>query len=76
MKKLVIVGLATDFCVGNSAVDAVKAGFETIVPLSAVRGIKEDSSEKMVAKLKDMGANIITDRGEVWKVLLRDAVVA
>ena len=37
--KLVLVGLATDFCVAYSALDAVRLGFDTTVALDACRAI-------------------------------------
>ena len=41
---LTLVGLATDFCVNYSALDAAKLGFSTHVHLSACRGIDLDGS--------------------------------
>jgi nicotinamidase/pyrazinamidase len=42
--KLTIVGLATDFCVNYSAVDAAKLGFEVTVKLELCRAIDFDGS--------------------------------
>lgn len=42
--KLVMVGLATDFCVRFSAVDAVKLGFQVTVIQEACRAIDMDGS--------------------------------
>lgn len=42
--KLVIAGLATDFCVNWTAQDAVRAGFETVVVEDACRAIDLDGS--------------------------------
>src|SRR5262249_5712798 len=39
-----LVGLATDYCVAYSALDAVAAGFETIVIEDACRGIDLNGS--------------------------------
>ncbi len=39
IKSLVLTGLATDFCVGFSALDARKLGFEVTVLESACRAI-------------------------------------
>ncbi|MBR9863273.1 MAG: bifunctional nicotinamidase/pyrazinamidase [Rhodobacteraceae bacterium] len=44
VKKLVMVGLATDFCVRYSAVDAVKLGFQVTVLQDACRAIDMDGS--------------------------------
>ncbi|MEM9437801.1 MAG: bifunctional nicotinamidase/pyrazinamidase [Pseudomonadota bacterium] len=42
--KLTMVGLATDFCVNFSAVDAAKAGFEVTVQSDLARAIDLDGS--------------------------------
>lgn len=44
LTRLFIAGLATDFCVAWSALDARAAGFETVVVEDAVRGIDLDGS--------------------------------
>lgn len=44
LQRVFIVGLATDFCVAWSAVDARKAGFETYVVEDACRGIDTQGS--------------------------------
>lgn len=44
IRKVVCVGLATDFCVGWTALDAAKAGFETLVVDNACRAIDVDGS--------------------------------
>ena len=46
VKAVTVVGLATDFCVHFSAVDAAKSGFETRVVLDACRGLDMDGSHK------------------------------
>lgn len=49
-----LVGLATDFCVGFSALDAVSQGFRTTVRLDACRGI--DLNGSLDAMLQRMAA--------------------
>jgi nicotinamidase/pyrazinamidase len=44
MKRLFVAGLATDFCVAWTALDARKAGFETYVIEDACRGIDTQGS--------------------------------
>ena len=44
VETLVLVGLATDFCVNFSALDAVRLGFDVSVDLAACRGIDLDGS--------------------------------
>lgn len=42
--RVAVCGLATDFCVAWSALDARAAGFEAVVVADAVRGIDRDGS--------------------------------
>ncbi len=58
IKKLYLVGLATDFCVYYSAMDAVNRGIETIVITDACRGIDFDGS--LDASLADMAQKGVT----------------
>jgi nicotinamidase/pyrazinamidase len=51
-----LVGLATDFCVAFSALDAVKQGFKTTVRLDACRGIDLNGSvNAMLARMREAG---------------------
>lgn len=51
-KRVFVVGLATDYCVHYSAVDARKEGFETFVIEDACRAIDLDGS--LAAAMRDM----------------------
>ena len=54
-----LVGLATDFCVAFSALDAVKQGFKTTVRLDACRGIDLNGSvEAMLKRMRDAGVRL------------------
>ncbi|MER8535562.1 bifunctional nicotinamidase/pyrazinamidase [Mesorhizobium sp. M1005] len=60
IEMLTLVGLATDFCVAFSALDAVKLGFETSVRLDACRGIDLNGSvERMLGRMRDAGVTLI-----------------
>jgi nicotinamidase/pyrazinamidase len=52
--RAVVAGLATDFCVGWTALDAKSAGFETIVIEDACRGI--DAGGSLAKAWTEMGA--------------------
>lgn len=52
ISALTLVGLATDFCVAWSAMDAVRAGFAATVRLDLCRGI--DANGSLAAALADM----------------------
>ncbi len=53
-KRAFVAGLATDFCVGWTALDAKSAGFETIVVEDGCRGI--DAQGSLAKAWADMGA--------------------
>ena len=55
IRKLFVAGLATDFCVAWTALDACKAGFETYVIEDACRGI--DLNGSLAAAWKTMEKN-------------------
>jgi nicotinamidase/pyrazinamidase len=58
--KVTLCGLATDFCVGFSALDAVKGGLDTTVVLSACRGIDLGGSlAAMTGRMRDAGVRLI-----------------
>ncbi|MDB5541731.1 MAG: Nicotinamidase [Devosia sp.] len=54
IRRLLIAGLATDFCVNWTAVDAVAAGFETYVIEDACRAI--DTGGSLAKAWRDMNA--------------------
>lgn len=59
IKSVTLVGLATDFCVGFSALDASKLGLEAEVLLSACRGIDlEGSVDAMYGQMRDAGVRL------------------
>lgn len=55
-QRLVLCGLATDFCVCFSAVDGRKAGFETAVALDCCRAIDNDGSlDRALSAMREAG---------------------
>lgn len=58
ISRVYFAGLALDYCVAFSAIDAVKAGFEAIVILPACRGIDPDE-QKTIKRLEDAGVHIL-----------------
>ena len=58
LSRLTLVGLATDFCVAYSALDAVAQGFDTTVRLDACRAI--DLGGSLAAMLDRMKAAGVT----------------
>ncbi len=56
------MGLATDFCVAYSALDAVTQGFQVRVRLDACRGIDLNGSmDIMLERMKQAGVELIDE---------------
>lgn len=56
ISKVTLAGLATDYCVAYSALDAVAQGFEATVRLDACRGIDLGGSmATMLGRMRDAG---------------------
>jgi nicotinamidase/pyrazinamidase len=53
--RLVLAGLATDYCVQYSALDAAREGFDVSVLVPAVRGIAEQSTAEAWAAMRAAG---------------------
>ncbi len=59
-ERVTLCGLATDFCVFFSAMDARAAGFETVVMLEASRAIDlEGSLDRALAAMRDAGVTLV-----------------
>jgi nicotinamidase/pyrazinamidase len=58
--KVTIVGLATDYCVKNTALDALRQGFQVTVDAEGVRGVEvnEGDSERALEEMRDAGATV------------------
>jgi nicotinamidase/pyrazinamidase len=56
--RVFVGGLATDYCVKNTVLDARKMGFETVLLLDAIRGInaEPDDVTKAIDKMIESGA--------------------
>ena len=53
-----VVGIASDYCVKATALDAVEAGYETRVLLDLTAPVHEDSLEDLVDELEDAGVTV------------------
>jgi nicotinamidase/pyrazinamidase len=58
--RVTIVGLATDYCVKNTALDALRHGFEVTVDTEGVRGVEvnEGDSERALDEMRAAGATV------------------
>lgn len=59
--ELYIAGLTTEYCVLNSAIDAMQKGFKTYVIQDAIEGVrqKETDVEKAIESMKQAGVRLI-----------------
>lgn len=53
-----VVGIASDYCVKATALDAVESGYETRVLLDLTAPVHEDSLEDLVDELEDAGVTV------------------
>jgi len=63
--QVVVVGLALDYCVKFSALDAVAEGFETTVVVDATRAVNlaSDDGDKAIEELRAAGVHIAQSSG-------------
>jgi nicotinamidase/pyrazinamidase len=58
--RVTVVGLATDYCVKNTALDALREGFHVTVDSTAARGVdvQEGDSARALEELRSAGASV------------------
>ncbi len=64
ISRVFVAGLATDYCVKETVLDAIQAGFDTVVVTDGCRGIAEDTTEAALAEMTAAGAQF-THSGEL-----------
>ena len=64
IRRLFITGVATDYCVKASVIDALRLGYEVIVLSDAIAGVSKESSEKALEEMIRLGA-IIANKDEL-----------
>jgi len=62
VKRIFVGGLATDYCVKATVIDAIKLGYESILLTDAIRGVnvKPDDSMKAIEDMIKKGAKKAT----------------
>ena len=60
IERVVIVGLATDYCVKETALDARRLGFATVVVEDAIRAVELEpgDGERALVAMREAGASI------------------
>src|SRR5829696_6291426 len=59
--RLTVVGLATDYCVRHTALDALRAGFDVTVDKAGVRGIDAEAgdADRALDEVREAGGSVI-----------------
>jgi len=58
IQELIIYGLATDYCVKATAMDAIKAGYKVTVIEGLSRGVAPDTTAEALNEMRQMGVTI------------------
>lgn len=61
IENVIVGGLATDYCVKNTVLQLLDAGFNVVLNLSACRGIDSSTIEVALSEMRDAGAVIEED---------------
>lgn len=65
IKSVIVGGLATDYCVKNTALQLKQAGFDVVLNLGASRGISPDTTNEAIAEMKKTGITVIISSAEL-----------
>jgi len=68
--RVSIAGIATEYCVRATALDANRAGFETILLTDLIRPVEESASAKVLTELGRTGVQLMPSAR--WLVLLKE----
>jgi nicotinamidase/pyrazinamidase len=61
LRKVVVYGIATDYCVRATALDAAAAGYKVIFIKNLSRGVAPDTSQKAIEEMKAKGIVVLDD---------------
>ena len=59
--RVVVYGIATDYCARATALDAAAAGYKVIVIKNLSRGVAPDTTQKAIEEMKSKGVTILDD---------------
>ncbi len=61
IEKVVIYGIATDYCVKATALDAAAAGYQVIMIRNLSKGVSPDTSSEAIDEMKSKGVTVMED---------------
>jgi nicotinamidase/pyrazinamidase len=61
VERLVIVGLATDYCVVETTLDGLRLGFEVTVLTEGIRAVnlRRNDGAKALKRMREAGAKVV-----------------
>ncbi len=63
--KLIVYGIATDYCVKATAVDAANAGYQVIVVEGLCKGVAPNTTKSALKEMKEKGITIVKELDQV-----------
>ena len=67
IEQIVLYGIATDYCVKATALDAIRAGLGVIVIQELCRGVASDTSQEALKEMEKAGA-VIQEKFDILKI--------
>ncbi len=67
IKKLIVYGIATDYCVRATVFDAVASGYKVTLIKNLCRGVAPDTSHKAIEEMKSKGV-VVLDKIDLEKI--------
>lgn len=67
IEQIVLYGIATDYCVKATALDAIRAGLGVIVIQELCRGVAPDTSQEALKEMENAGATIL-EKFDIHKI--------
>ncbi len=61
IQKVVVYGIATDYCVKATAFDAIDAGYTVFMVKTLSRGVSPETEYKALAEMKAQGVHVLED---------------
>lgn len=61
INKIVVYGIATDYCVRATALDGVAAGYKVVLIKNLSRGVASETSQKAIDEMKAKGIVVLDD---------------
>ncbi len=62
VKRLFVVGVATEFCVLETVLDAIRLGFEVVVIVDCINPVNGKNGERALKRMKEAGAFMTESR--------------